>query len=107
VIYTTIGEEPFGLVPVEGMACGVPVVVTNSGGLTESVVDGETGFVITKDEKKLPKELAGRVIELLEDEALAEEMGKKGRERAEEKFDKARMAKDLIDLSRELVEGAG
>lgn len=107
VIYTTIGEEPFGLVPVEGMACGVPVVVTDSGGLTESVVDGETGFVISKDEEKLPSELAGRVIELLGDEVLAEEMGKKGRELTEEKFDKARMAKDLLDLSQGLVEGAG
>jgi glycosyltransferase involved in cell wall biosynthesis len=107
VIYTTIGEEPFGLVPVEGMACGVPVVVTDSGGLTESVVDGETGFVISKDEEKLPQELAGRVIELLENEARAEEMGKKGRQRAEEKFDKARMANDLIELSQELLERAG
>jgi len=107
VIYTTIGEEPFGLVPVEGMACGVPVVVTDSGGLTESVVDGETGFVISKDEEKLTQELAWRVIELLENEARAEEMGKKGRQRAEEKFDKARMANDLIELSQELVERAG
>ena len=104
VIYTTIGEEPFGLVPVEGMACGVPVVVTDSGGLTESVVDRETGFVISKDEENLPQELARRVSELLENEPLAEEMGKKGRERVEEKFDKARMARDFVDLSRELLE---
>lgn len=103
VIYTTIGEEPFGLVPVEGMACGVPVVVTDSGGLTESVVDGDTGFVITKDEEKLPGELAGRVIELLEDEALAEEMGRRGRQRVEDKFDKARMARDFIELSESLL----
>jgi spore coat protein SA len=107
VIYTTIGEEPFGLVPVEGMACGVPVVVTNSGGLTESVVDGETGFVISKDEEPLPRELARRVIELLGDDALAEEMGKKGRERAKEEFDKARMARDFIALSRELLRESG
>jgi len=104
VIYTTIGVEPFGLVPVEGMASGVPVVVTDSGGLTESVVDGETGFVIPKDEEKLPGALAERLIELLRDEELAEELGWRGRERAEEAFDKARMARDLIELSEGLVE---
>ncbi len=104
VVYTTIGEEPFGLVPVEGMACGVPVVVTDSGGLTESVVDGETGFVISKNQRRLPNELAARVVELLGDEALAQELGRSGRKRVERKFDKRRMAEDFIDLSRRLIE---
>ncbi len=103
VIYTTVGEEPFGLVPVEAMACAVPVVVTDSGGLTESVVDGETGFVITKDEDRVPKELADRVVALLEDDELAADFGRRGRERAEEAFDKARMARDFIDLSMDLL----
>ncbi len=107
VVYTTTGEEPFGLVPVEAMACGVPMVVTESGGLTESVVDGETGFVITKDEEELPKELAARVTELLQNEALAEKMGERGRQRAEERFDKRRMARDFIELSETLVARAG
>jgi glycosyltransferase involved in cell wall biosynthesis len=104
VIYTTIGQEPFGLVPVEGMACGVPVIVTDSGGLVESVVDGETGFVITRDEKKLSRELAKRTIQLLEDPDLAERFGKRGRERVEGRFDKRRMADDFIRLSRELLD---
>jgi glycosyltransferase involved in cell wall biosynthesis len=103
VIYTTIGEEPFGLVPVEGMASGVPVVVTRSGGLTESVVDGETGFIITKDEEQLPEELAQRLVQLLTHPELAEGMGRKGRRRAEETFHKARMAHDFIELSRALL----
>ncbi|MDP6380123.1 MAG: glycosyltransferase, partial [Phycisphaerae bacterium] len=46
VIYPTIGDEPFGLVPIEAMACCKPVVVSASGGLVESVVEGETGFII-------------------------------------------------------------
>ena len=104
VIYTTIGREPFGLVPVEGMACGVPVVVTDSGGLTESVIDGETGFVISKDEDQLPHELGDRLVQILTKHSLAERLGQKGRQRVEERFDKARMAKDLIQLSRGLVE---
>lgn len=104
VIYTTIGEEPFGLVPVEGMAAGRPVVVTDSGGLTESVLDGETGFVISKDVEQLPGELADRVVELLSEPELARSFGERGRERAEELFDKRRMASDFIELSKELMD---
>jgi glycosyltransferase involved in cell wall biosynthesis len=104
VIYTTIGEEPFGLVPVEGMACGVPVVVTNSGGLVESVVDGETGFVITKDEERLPGELAARIVQLLSDPSLARRLGENGRQRVEMEFDKRRMAKEFIQLSSGLMD---
>jgi len=103
VIYTTIGVEPFGLVPVEGMACGVPVVVTNSGGLTESVVDGETGFVIPKDEEELPDALADRLVYLLSHPDEAEVMGERGRQRVEEHFNRERMARDYIELSRELL----
>ena len=97
-IYTTIGNEPFGLCPVEAMASGVPAIVTSSGGLKEAVVDGESGFIITKEEDKIPAELADRIIRIFSDPALAEKMGEAGRIRAEEKFDKRRMAKELRDL---------
>lgn len=111
VIYTTIGDEPFGLVPVEGMACAAPAIVTRSGGLVESVVDGETGYIIDKDEEQIPEQLAQRILELLSNPGLAKEMGAKGRSRAEEKFDKSRMAQDFIQLSETLIEkkkaGAG
>lgn len=103
VIYTTIGEEPFGLCPVEAMACGVPAVVTRSGGLVESVVDGETGFVITRDETALPFQLSEKLNLILSDPRLRQKLGKAGRERAEKLFDKKRMAEDFIKLSKELV----
>ena len=106
VIYTTIGVEPFGLVPVEGMACAAPVVVTDSGGLTESVIHGETGFVISKDEEQLPRQLAERLVQLLSHPGLAKELGQKGRRRVEEHFNRERMARDFIQLSRELMETA-
>jgi glycosyltransferase involved in cell wall biosynthesis len=48
VWYPTTGEEPFGLIPLEGMACGVPVIVTDSGGMVETVVDGVTGLVVPR-----------------------------------------------------------
>jgi glycosyltransferase involved in cell wall biosynthesis len=106
VIYTTIGQEPFGLVPVEGMACGNPVVVTKSGGMVESVVDGETGFIIPRDEEALPRALAGRLTQLMLNPELRGRMGARGRRRVEEHFDRRRMARDFIDLSRRLVDEA-
>jgi starch synthase len=97
-IYTTIGDEPFGLCPVEALACEVPAIVTASGGLVESVVENETGFIIPKDQEKIPSELADRIIRIFSDPDLAKKMGKAGRKRTEEKFNKKRMAKELIDL---------
>ncbi len=103
VIYTTIGDEPFGLVPVEAMASGVPAIVTGSGGLLEGVVDSKTGFIIDKDEQNIPVQLAASIVKLFSDEELAREMGLAGRRRAVEVFDKKRMAADFIHMSASLV----
>ncbi len=94
VIYPTIGEEPFGLVPVEAMACGKPTVVSRSGGLPESVVDGETGYIIEKEDTDA---LIDRLDTLLEDEQLREEMGEAGRTRACEVFTCERMACEVLE----------
>jgi glycosyltransferase involved in cell wall biosynthesis len=107
VIYPTIGEEPFGLVPVEGMACQKPVIVTRSGGLVESVIDGVTGFVIERDEKLVPSQLAEHIIRLLGDQSLARRMGQAGLARAHDRFGKERMARDFLDLSRQLLDERG
>jgi len=93
VVYPTIGEEPFGLVPVEAMACGKPTVVTPSGGMVESVVPNETGYFV---EKRNVRELANRVIELLANPTLAAEMGRKGRQRAVDVFSVDRMTRDTV-----------
>jgi len=97
VIYPTIGEEPFGLVPVEGMACGKPVVVTRSGGMVESVVDGETGFIIPKRD---PAALAEKLLLLLRDKDLAARLGRQGRARATQVFSCERMTRETVELYR-------
>src|SRR4029453_15078526 len=50
VLYPTVGEEPFGLVPLEAMSSGRPIVASRSGGIAETVVDGETGLIVPRDE---------------------------------------------------------
>lgn len=104
VTYPTVNiDEPFGLGPVEGMAAGVAVLVTRSGGLIESVMDGVTGLVVDKEENKIPPQWAEKVIYLLSNPDKARQMGREGRKRVEEVFDKKRMAKEFIDFSQELI----
>jgi glycosyltransferase involved in cell wall biosynthesis len=104
VLYPTSGEEPFGLVPLEAMASGKPVIVTLSGGLIESVVDGVTGFLIPKEEDYL---LARRLRTLLKHPDLAESMGRAGRRHVEEHFSRQRMATEVADLYRDALAERG
>jgi glycosyltransferase involved in cell wall biosynthesis len=100
VVYPTSGEEPFGLVPLEAMASGKPVVVTRSGGLIETVVDGVTGFIIPKEDASL---LADRLSALLERPDLAQRMGEEGRRHVEQSFTRQRMAAEVESLYREAM----
>lgn len=65
--YPTIEEEPLGLAPLEAMACGVPLVVSRSGGMQETVVEGDTGLVVPRDDSDALAEAARTV---LSDDAL-------------------------------------
>jgi D-inositol-3-phosphate glycosyltransferase len=71
--------EPFGLVAVEAMACGVPVVVSAVGGLAETVVDGVTGIHVPP---RQPARIATALRTLLGDEALRRSMGAAGARRS-------------------------
>ena len=82
-IYPSSFEEPFGLVMLEAMASGKPIVVTESGGMPEVVLDGLNGFVIPK---RKPEILAEKLTLLLKDEGLRRKMGETGRKLAEEKY---------------------
>lgn len=69
--------EPFGLVPLEAMACGTPIVVAKVGGMQFTVQDGRTGFHVPP---KDPQALASKLLLLLSDDALRKTMGKLARE---------------------------
>src|SRR5699024_813024 len=64
--------EPFGIVPLEAMACGVPVVATAVGGQTDSVVDGVTGALVPPRD---PDALAATLRGLLGDPARRARLG--------------------------------
>ena len=72
--------ESFGLVALEAMACGTPVVAARTGGLSTLVRDGETGYLVPLH---TPECYADRIEVLLANDALREAMGRAGRRRAE------------------------
>jgi glycosyltransferase involved in cell wall biosynthesis len=71
--------EPFGLVAVEAMACGRPVVASAVGGLAESVVDGATGVLVPP---RRPDRIAAAIDRLLRDAPLRRKLGRSGAYRA-------------------------
>ena len=83
-VVPSIWEEPFGMVAVEAMACGLPVVASRVGGLQEIVEEGRTGFLV---EPMHYKTMADKLENLCQDRELRESMGESGRKRAEEIYD--------------------
>jgi glycosyltransferase involved in cell wall biosynthesis len=86
VLYPTVADEPFGLVPLEAMSSERPVVASRCGGIAETVVDGVTGYTTDPGDVKA---LAARVVRLLEDPGAARSMGAAGRRHVRARFDLA------------------
>lgn len=70
--------ETYGMSILEAMACGLPVVSTNVGGPSETIVEGETGFLVSPSDENT---LAARVKQLLADSALRRALGENARAR--------------------------
>jgi glycogen synthase len=108
--------EPFGIINLEAMACGTPVVASAVGGIPEVVVDGVTGVLVPLeqqketpfeplDPQKFSADLADAINHLLRDGALRERMGRAGRERVEREFAWAAIARQTADLYSSLGTG--
>jgi len=93
-------KESFGLGALEAMACGVPVVSSDAGGLPEVVTHGETGFLAPVGDVE---SMARYALQLLEDEALLRRMGKAARLRAEQCFDSSLIVPQYERFYREIV----
>jgi D-inositol-3-phosphate glycosyltransferase len=72
VFVTTPWYEPFGITPLEAMACGTPVIGANVGGIAYTVVHGETGYLVPPND---PEALAEKLALVLEQPALAAHLG--------------------------------
>ena len=82
ILYTPRFEH-FGIVPLEAMQAGRPVIATATGGPLESISDGRTGFLC---EEPLVENFARRMKEFVQRRDLSKEMGEQGRRHVQEKF---------------------
>lgn len=95
IFISTPWYEPFGITPLEAMACGTPVIGSNVGGIKYSVADGKTGFLVPPND---PDALAAKVHLLTSNPALLQQMKKASKQRVQENFTWQKVAKMVADL---------
>jgi glycogen synthase len=106
--------EPFGIVTLEAMACGTPVVASAVGGIPEVVGEGETGLLVPfepmstsssepRDPEKFSKNLANAVNHLLSSPEMTKAMGVKSRERVKKYFSWASVARQTLEFYKALT----
>ncbi|WP_196857808.1 glycosyltransferase [Pedobacter sp. CAN_A7] len=100
VFITTPWYEPFGITPLEAMACGTPVIGSNVGGIKHTVVDGKTGFLVPP---KQPALLADRISLLVNNQRLVVHMSKLALEHVHQHFTWEKVAAKMLDLYQGLI----
>lgn len=95
IFITTPWYEPFGITPLESMACGTPVIGADVGGIKYSVLDGKTGLLVPP---KDPRALAEKINELRLRRPVLEEMGRNGIKRVQALFTWQRVAQLMSRL---------
>lgn len=96
--------EPFGIVPLEIMACGRPVVGSAVGGLLDTVSDGRTGLLVAP---KAPSEAASAVRRLLDDPRRRARMGEAARRKVERLYDWREVAEATEAVYQQMLQERG
>ncbi|MBA4542179.1 YheC/YheD family protein [Thermoactinomyces daqus] len=102
LVVPSVGKEAFGLVTVEGMATGLPILATQTGGIGELVENGVNGRLVSPG-PGLSKRIAKVLVEWLNRPDQLKEMGKKSRIRAENYFGWSKGAKELSEIYHRLA----
>jgi glycosyltransferase involved in cell wall biosynthesis len=97
-VYTPI-REPLGLVPLESLACGTPVVTVAEGGMKETVIHGETGLLTERD----VNQFSSAIRKLISNPSMAAAFGRAGREDIEKRWSWERSVAGLEESFRSLV----
>jgi glycosyltransferase involved in cell wall biosynthesis len=97
---TTPWYEPFGITPLEAMACGTPVVGAAVGGIKSTVVDGVTGFLVPPRD---PQALARKLAVLAQNPMLARALGRGGIRRARSLYTWERVTERLLRVYVDVV----
>jgi len=95
VVHASTVPEPFGMVLIEAMAVGTPVVATQGGGPEDIVEDGRSGLLVAPGS---PAAIRDAVLELLNDPGRRAEMGRSGMERVAEHFSSLRYASQMMEI---------
>lgn len=96
LIYTPSNEH-FGIVPLEAMLAGVPVLAANTGGPLETVVEGKTGWLCPPDDVERWTAVMDKVLNKMTDDQVTK-MGKAGVERVKNEFSDVKMAERIDGL---------
>ena len=100
LVVCTPWYEPFGIVPVEAMACGVPVIASAIGGFLDTVVDGATGTLVPP---RRPDRLAAAIRKLLAEPFWREAYGTAGVDRARSRYSWDRIAAGTLAVYGEVL----
>ena len=101
VIVPSIWPEPFGLVGIEAMSCGKPVVAFNVGGIKDWLEDGVTGYLI---EPYDIKKMAAKIDYLLSHPEMAQTLGLEARKRVTSKFGREEYARKILEIYHEAIQ---
>ena len=101
LVFPSMSPESFGLVGIEAMSFGRPVVAFDVGGPREWLIDGETGFIVKRGDVL---ELSRRISQLLGDTETSRSMGFKGRERVNKLYRKGAHTEKILAVYEEAIQ---